>query len=305
MNGSIDIYGETESRGGLIAAVAISLALHLTITAVWLSRQPDVAAVATGEPLRYVDLQAPASPPPVVEAPGSEVEHAPRRDAALSDANRQASTPDPRGPIPTTRPGDGRAFNPDGDARPAAQPRPQSPAARPAQPGNSTSQPADPDAISFNRETSPQQPPAPRVDWNAAITQAGRAAAGSNPLPSSIGGEEGFAESGPISFETQWFEWGDYGTMMVAKIRYYWYRNMPDIIRMGMKGVVTIRFTIQRSGQITDIEIVKSSGTPPFDFAARKAIELSSPLHPLPENFPGERERVTASFYYNLKPPAR
>ena len=37
----------------------------------------------------------------------------------------------------------------------------------------------------------------------------------------------------------------------------------------------------------------------------RKALELSSPLAPLPANFPNSSERVTAAFYYNLEPPKK
>jgi TonB family protein len=90
---------------------------------------------------------------------------------------------------------------------------------------------------------------------------------------------------------------------MVSRIRVNWYANMPQLIRTGIAGVVTIRFTIQRDGRITDVAVLKSSGHPPYDFAARKAIELSSPLAPLPKNFPNPNERVTAMFYYNMQIP--
>ena len=70
-----------------------------------------------------------------------------------------------------------------------------------------------------------------------------------------------------------------------------------------MKGVVTIRFTIQRDGRITEVTLLNSSGVPPYDNAARKSIELSSPLNPLPKDFPKPTERVTAMFYYNSTPP--
>jgi periplasmic protein TonB len=92
---------------------------------------------------------------------------------------------------------------------------------------------------------------------------------------------------------------------MVSRIRVNWYANMPQLIRSGIQGVVTIRFTIERNGRISAVEILNSSGHPPYDFAARKAIELSSPLNALPANFPGERERVTAMFYYNMQIPRR
>ncbi len=144
---------------------------------------------------------------------------------------------------------------------------------------------------------------APRgIDWNSAIQEVGKIASLGGEGVGAPGGEPGFAESGPISFETQWYEWGDYADHMVNKIRRHWYDNMPSLIRMGMKGVVTIQFTIQRSGTITDIRILKSSEIPPFDFAAKKAIELASPLRPLPADFPNRSERVTAQFYYNLTP---
>jgi len=43
----------------------------------------------------------------------------------------------------------------------------------------------------------------------------------------------------------------------------------------------------------------------PYDYAAKKAIELASPLKPLPPDFPKETEHVTAMFYYNSEPPRR
>jgi TonB family protein len=78
---------------------------------------------------------------------------------------------------------------------------------------------------------------------------------------------------------------------------------MPQLIQTGLKGVVTIRFTIQRDGRITDVTLLNSSGVPPYDFAAKKAIELSSPLNPLPKDFPNPSERVTCMFFYNQEVP--
>jgi TonB family protein len=146
----------------------------------------------------------------------------------------------------------------------------------------------------------------PTVDWNQAIRKVGEVASlggGDNLDLERIGGERGTAEQGPLSFETRWFDWGDYAQSMVSRIRVNWYGNMPQIIRSGIKGVVTIRFTIHRDGRISDITILESSTVPPYDFAARKALELSSPLNPLPKNFPKDTERVTAQFYYNTEIP--
>ncbi len=151
----------------------------------------------------------------------------------------------------------------------------------------------------------------PAVNWQSAIKEVGKVASlggGQNLDLSKVGGgggEKGFVEQGPVSFETQWYDWGEYAQSMVAKIRTNWYDNMPELIRTGMKGVVTIRFTIQRDGSITDVTILNTSTIPPFDNAAQKAIELSSKLHPLPKDFPKATEHVTCMFFYNMEPPSR
>ena len=178
----------------------------------------------------------------------------------------------------------------------------QQQAARPGTGAEGATQPP-PDGLVF-RESSNASGAA--VDWRSAIREVGKVASlgGGNGFDlGAAGGEKGFAEAGPLSFETSWYDWGDYAQSMVSKIRVNWYANMPQIIRTGMQGVVTIRFTIQRDGRVTDIEILKSSGVPPYDFAARKAIELSSPLNPLPKDFPNPDERVTAMFFYNMEIP--
>jgi TonB family protein len=216
--------------------------------------------------------------------------------------------PSPTGENPTTRPGEGGVFAPGGSpVAPQGRPDGQSAVSRPFDPSTTgTEQPATTRSSSAPgsvAQASAASPAAPRgIDWNSAIQEVGKIASLGGEGVGSPGGEAGFAESGPISFETQWFAWGDYADHMVTKIRRHWYDNMPGLIRMGMKGVVTIQFTIQRSGEITDIRVVNSSEIPPFDFAAKKAIELASPLRPLPDDFPKASERVTAQFYYNLTP---
>jgi len=107
--------------------------------------------------------------------------------------------------------------------------------------------------------------------------------------------------TGPLSFETQWYDWS-YAQSMVSRIRVNWYANMPQIIRTGLQGVVTIRFTIQRDGRITDLELLSSSGVPPYDYAARKAIELSSRSIPSP-GLPESQRARNGDFYYNKELP--
>ncbi|MBW3566332.1 MAG: TonB family protein [Acidobacteria bacterium] len=284
--------GLIEERGSPPSGVLISLLVHAAIVILLIAFRAQ-SSPEDQQTIEYVDLVRQATPVspsqteslPVTDAPGPEVREQPDSTAPLSDANRIASTPDPQGAEPSNNPGPGAGLAPPG--LPGSMPGP--PEREEAQP-ESVSQPST---------------TAPLVDWNRAIqavTPPGDVGAGS---PGAFGGDEGFAVSGPVSFETQWYPWGDYSVEMIRRIRHYWYRNMPDLIRLGIQGNVVYRFTIQRDGEITNIEMLRPSGSPPYDFAARKAIELSSALPPLPGDFPGATERVTVSFFYNMEPPKR
>lgn len=314
---------DDDGRGG---GLALSILIHAIVIAAILLR-PVPPKKTQEKPLQYVDLvktepkpvavAKPASPRPsfqgrnrqFIEAPGPKADKPPA-NAPLSNANRRASTPKPTGDKPTNRPGVGGEYIPGG---PATPPKAQEKAPESDQPGiekgksneKKTGTDGQPPGLRYESRTlvdgrKGQNANSPKIDWNSAIRDAGKANPG---LAGALGGDKGFAESGPVSFESTWYPWGDYAAAMIRKIRYHWYANMPELVRLGVQGVVIVRFTIQRSGRITDVTILKSSGSPPYDYAARKAIELSSPLQPLPSDFPNPTERVTAGFYYNLSPP--
>jgi TonB family protein len=119
--------------------------------------------------------------------------------------------------------------------------------------------------------------------------------------PDTDGGQ---VDTGGLSFDTQWYDWGPYAKAMLAKIRRHW--RIPEIARLGVDGVVKIRFFIERDGTVTGLQIIDESGKPPMDFAARDAIAHSSPFEPLPIDLGGAgREGVTITFFYNATPPNR
>ncbi len=243
---------------------------------------------------------------------------------------RKASMPKPTGDQPTLRPGENNGmFVPSrqaGDGRRAQAP---SPSIQQAPQAPQNSQGAAQQAANATQELMQQSTPnaaqqvpsamqpfrgtqtsAGPVNLRQAIREVSKVASlggGQQGLDlGNAGGEKGYAAEGPLSFETQWYDWGEYAEGMVNRIRVNWYANMPmPLLQTGLKGVLTIRFTIHRDGHLTDITMLTSSGIPPYDFAAKKAIELSSPLAPLPKDFPEETERVTCMFYYNSEPPKR
>ncbi|HVT05438.1 MAG TPA: energy transducer TonB [Thermoanaerobaculia bacterium] len=290
-----EYFDEEPREGGVSWAVIISIALHiLGLTYLLVYNAAPYQAVQPR--LRYVDLIS-SPQKKFVEAPGAKVPRA-TPDALYSDANRHAATPHPTGERRTPRPGTPGAFDPGspGAAAAASSSAASEPGARGQQGVTRVS--------GSGRQTIAGS--AASIDWKAAIRQAGELAQASYNASSSgssgsgsDGGESGDADTGAISFETQWFDWGNYAQGMVAKIKVNWYGIMPEIIKTGLRGVVTIRFTIHREGSISDITVLKSSGVPPYDFAAMKALEKSSALAHLPANFPKESERVTAMFYYN------
>jgi TonB family protein len=308
------IVVEKRRAGGVGIAVAVSLVLHSLLIILFLRGYRPAVAAKDVPIARYVELMQ-QNPREFVEAPGPKLDQSPSPNAPLSDGNRRASGPEPSPELPpTNRPGEGGGpyTPPSSSAPPAQQPRPsinvpaQAPAAPATQLSESTATPSS-DRLTY-REPTQAASAAVGVDWKSAIKEVGKFASlggGQGVDLSGLGGEKGSFEQGPLSFETQWYDWGDYAQSMVSKIRVNWYANMPQLIRTGMKGVVTIRFTIQRDGRLSDVTILSTSEVPPYDFAARKAIELSSPLQPLPKDFPNPSERVTAVFYYNATPPER
>ena len=58
----------------------------------------------------------------------------------------------------------------------------------------------------------------------------------------------------------------------------------------------SMKYTIQRSGQITDIEVEASSGNPILDLASQRALMNTRTLAPLPAAFPGPAADRTSDF---------
>jgi len=110
--------------------------------------------------------------------------------------------------------------------------------------------------------------------------------------------------TGGLSFDTPGFDWGPYARKIYWIIWTNWTQGWPPAAWAGLQGVVTVRFRIMRDGQVTGITLIDSSGTPAFDTCATVALEASSPLPPLPEEFPKDSEGITARFLYNMEPRA-
>ena len=133
-----------------------------------------------------------------------------------------------------------------------------------------------------------------------AIAEAARNTVGGEggvPAPNPDGG---FVDNGPLSFDTTWYDWGAYAAEMIRRIKLHW--DVPELARLGWKGSLSVRFYIMADGTVADAKIIRVSGVPPFDNAAFQAILKSSPFRPLPADLHEEREGVTITFFYNMRP---
>jgi protein TonB len=173
---------------------------------------------------------------------------------------------------------------------PPPEPEPEQPVERlePPQP--------EPEPEGAGEEEQEEQQPEPRIKlpppgaWTLPPAEGG--------LPENPDRDGGRIDQGGLSFDTQWYDWGPYADKMLRKIRRNW--RIPEIARLGVAGVVRIRFFIEKDGRVTGLTITDESGKPPMDFAARDAISHSSPFDPLPTDLTGvDREGVTITFYYN------
>ena len=84
----------------------------------------------------------------------------------------------------------------------------------------------------------------------------------------------------------------DYLVQMVERIRSNW------DARVDFPGVAFVKFTIQRDGRLTDIQLTKSSNFAALDLNAQRAVIGTRQLPPLPAEFTNPTLTVNLQFEY-------
>jgi TonB family protein len=299
-------------RALLIALVA-SFLLHLAIFT-QLRADSLLQSILAAQRARVMARKPPVDNTPfyeLVDMPKQHPEKPSRPKVPVSDLDRRAhggagapaETPGSRGNTPELR------LEPQGTQR-AQRPNEPGGAERLASrdPGKASDQGADSaikiadkgaDAIlTMPKEGGGAQP---QVRGLKGLGAYGTLGSAEGAVPERKGGQ---VDLGPLSFDTEWYDWGPYAAEMLRRIRYHW--DIPEIAQLGVPGVVRIHFFIERDGRVTGLEIQRESGRPPMDFAARDAILNASPLPPLPDDLGGVfHEGVTITFYYNTPVPER
>ena len=85
----------------------------------------------------------------------------------------------------------------------------------------------------------------------------------------------------------------EYVALMLEAIRDRWDNNQQAA------GVTVMKYTIQRDGRITNIELERSSGYPALDYMAQRALQATRSLQPLPVAFTEPSLTVSLTFEYS------
>jgi TonB family protein len=85
-----------------------------------------------------------------------------------------------------------------------------------------------------------------------------------------------------------------WASKVVELIQRNW--DIPPTRPANPDAAVEIVIILQKNGQVSTMEVMASSEDRTFDQAARFAIELSSPLPPLPEDFPDANIEIAFVF---------
>ncbi len=270
--------------------ILMSLLIHALMVIAYLVAPEYVPSAAAAVP--------PVSPQESVQyvqiTPRFEREAPPRARPEHSDLDRRASSPETSPTAANTKPfsvGDtservvsSREEKPAGAETGAAPPNPST-APPPADLGSKPS-PAAPQV---------QTPPAGAGLANALKNLSQYLQDGN--FDNQQGGQ---ADRMPdIQFDSKGVEFGPWLRRFVQTVKRNW--NVPAA--MFQSGRVVIQFYVLRNGTITDLRIVSRSPFQAYDLAAFNALKNSSPVLPLPPEYPDDRAFFTVTFYYDVRAP--
>jgi len=103
---------------------------------------------------------------------------------------------------------------------------------------------------------------------------------------------------------TEGVDFSNYLQRVYVTVKRNWFAVMPESVRLGDKGVVSLQFRIMKNGGVPDGEPVRvrASGKEPLDRAAISSIRASNPFEPLPPAFSGPYIELRFTYFYNLQP---
>lgn len=243
------------SRGARRRFLAVSTIGHILVSILFvvlpglLDEKPkplEAIAVIVVPPQALGTIDPPPPPPPTKKPPEPQRETPP-------------PPPPPEPKRETPPPKDDRPVLP--DTKPAKKPEPTPPPPTPA--------PPPPPAPEPERDVAPPPPTTPPTASPFARRKG-------SPTGDPIGAS---TRSATLGVEDPNFTYGYYLDRVVALISENWVRPQT-----GATDAL-LHFRIERDGTISSVELRRSSGDAAFDRAARRAVESTSPLPPLPRGY--------------------
>ncbi|PLX91101.1 MAG: hypothetical protein C0619_08165 [Desulfuromonas sp.] len=77
--------------------------------------------------------------------------------------------------------------------------------------------------------------------------------------------------------------------------------NYPvQAAQRGEEGVLLLKITIDRKGELLDVDLQESSGSDDLDFEAIQAVYRAAPFGPVTSHWPHEQMKIYAHFQYTL-----
>jgi TonB family protein len=103
---------------------------------------------------------------------------------------------------------------------------------------------------------------------------------------------------------TEGVDFRTYLDSLYFSIRRNFLAKIPESAAGGEKGIVVVRFQIQKDGTLPDksATILSSSGKKDMDAAALSAIRTAAPFARLPEGYAATTLDLQFSFFYNSEP---
>jgi TonB family protein len=102
-------------------------------------------------------------------------------------------------------------------------------------------------------------------------------------------------------------DFGPFIRSVYVSIKRELFANMPESIKLGEKGIVSIQLRVGRDGRLAaDLpKVVAASGHKELTETALTAVRKASPFNELPEEFSQPFVDLRMTFYYNVDPPKR
>jgi protein TonB len=102
----------------------------------------------------------------------------------------------------------------------------------------------------------------------------------------------------PIPLNTSDPRYAHYTKIVQQWIEAHW--EYPDLAKQhGLQGRVVVQFTIRQNGEVTLLELVRSSGSALLDEEAVRAIRAAAPFRPFPRSIQEPGLKIIAGFVYS------